>query len=137
MTTLESLLEYIKNPQIYKFMIVGIGSAIFVLVFTVVFTSMLHIFYAVSVAILIEAAIIWGFFVHDKWTFGNLPKTVQTKIRFAKYNVLSLTGLGVNEFVLILLTEKAGINYLQSEFIAIIVTFLFNFSVHKKISWKY
>jgi putative flippase GtrA len=98
---------------------------------------MLHIFYAVSVAIVIELTIIWAFFVNDKWTFGNLPKIVPIRIRFVKYNILSLTGLGVNEFVLILLTEKAGINYLESEFIAIIVTFFYNFTVHKKISWKY
>lgn len=137
MTIFDWILGYIKNPQIYKFMIVGVGSAIFVLFLTVVFTSILHIFYAISVAILIEMTIVWAFFVHDRWTFNNIPKTIPTRIRFVKYNILSLTGIGVNELVLILLTEKVGVNYLISELIAIIVTFLFNFSVHKKISWKY
>lgn len=120
----------------YKFLIVGIGGAISTLSLTVFFTSVLGIFYVISVAISLEATLIWSFLIHEKWTFANIPKITSVKIRFIKYNILALIGIGVNEAVLILFTNQVKLHYTLSEIIAIIVAFFFNYLVHKKISWK-
>ena len=136
MRLINNFLQYVKKPEIYKFTIVGICSAIFTMIMTVVLTSFLGIFYALSVSISIEMAIVWTFFVHEKWTFVQVIKTASMKIRFIKFHLMSITGLGVNEIVLVILTEKAKLLYTYSEFIAILITFVFNYFVHKKISWK-
>lgn len=132
----ESIMSLIRNPQIYKFLIVGIGAALSLLLLTVFFTSILEVFYPISVAVAYELTLIWGFFAHDKWTFANIPKNTNAKIRFVKYNIFSTLSLGMNEVVVILLTQETHIYYSLSEFIAIVVTFFFNYFVHKKISWK-
>lgn len=53
-----------------------------------------------------------------------------------KYNLFSLTGLGIIQFIMIALTTQIGIHYTFSQAIGIIVVFFFNFSVSKKISFK-
>ncbi len=136
MDILNSFFNFVKNPQMYKFLIVGIGIAAFVLSFTIFLTSILHIHYTISVAISIEIAVIWSFFVHDRWTFANVPKTTSTKSRFVKFNLISLAGLGVNEVVLIFFTTQVNLHYSISEAIAIFIAFFFNYFFQKKVSWK-
>ena len=136
MNILTTIKEIIKNPQMYRFMIVGIGIASFVLGFTIFLTSILEIHYAISVAISIETAVVWSFFIHDKWTFGNVLKTSSKKSRFIKFNLISIAGLAVNEIVLIFFTTQVNLHYTISESLAIFVAFFFNFMLQKRVSWK-
>ena len=129
------MVEFIKNPEIYKFFVVGLIGAIIVLVFTAVFTQIAGIFYVYSTVIAFELSLIWGFFANDKWTFANIKKT-KPYFRFIKYNLFSLIGLGIIQFIMIALTTQIGIHYTFSQAIGIIVAFFFNFSVSKKISFK-
>lgn len=129
------VLRFIKNPEIYKFGIVGTISSLLLLLLTALLTTFVHIFYAYSVIIGFELSLIVGFFLHDKWTFTKVKKSAR-KMRFLKYNLFSLIGLGINELMLIFLTEQIKLHYLFSELIAIVITFFFNFVVSKKISWK-
>ncbi len=128
--------SYIKNPQLYKFTIVGaIGSAI-VMLFTYVFTSYFGIAYWISAIFALEISLIGGFYLHEKWTFVNISKHNKSRKRFLQYNVFSLIGFGINEIILIFFTEQLEIHYLTSEMIAIVITFFFNFAINKKITWK-
>ena len=79
---------------------------------------------------------IWGFFANDKWTFSIVKKTSKPYLRFIKYNSFSLIGLGIIQTVMITLTVYFGIHYILSQSIAIIIAFLFNFIVSKKISFR-
>lgn len=125
-----------KNPEIYKFLIVGVASAISTLSLTVFFTSVIGIFYVISVAVSLETTLIWSYFIHDKWTFNNVVKISNDRTRFIKYNVVALCGIFVNIMIMFLLTEQLRLQYVISEAIAIIITFFFNYILHKKISWK-
>ena len=131
----QNLVEFIKNPEIYKFFVVGLIGAIIVLVFTVVFTQIAGIFYVFSTVIAFELSLVWGFFANDKWTFSNIKKT-KPIFRFIKYNIFSLIGLGIIQFIMITLTTQTGIHYTFSQTIGIIAAFFFNFSMSKKISFK-
>ena len=133
---IKTITNLVRNPEIYKFAIVGVCSALSTLSLTILFTSGLGIFYVISVAVAQEITLIWSFFVHENWTFAKIPKITNIKIRFIKYNTLALIGVGVNEAVLILLTSQVKLHYTISEVIAIFVAFFFNYLVHKKISWK-
>ncbi len=81
------LLNTLKNPQIYKFMIVGIVNAILLLVLTIFFTDYLNIFYLFSSIIAYEITIILGFVIHEYWTFVKVKKIKKPFVRFLKYNI--------------------------------------------------
>jgi len=129
------LFNRVKNLDILKFAIIGGFTSFLLLILTEIFTS-LHLFYAFSVIIGFEISLIIGFYLHDKWTFANLKKSTRSTTRLLKYNLFSLLGLGINELILIFLTEQIKLHYLLSEGAAIMITFIFNFTISKKISWK-
>ena len=131
-----SIKEFIKDPEIYKYLIVGASNAGLVLVLTILFTSIIGIFYLISAILAYETSIVVSFFMHDKWTFNKVKKTSQRHIRFIKYNTFSLMGLGINSAVLVILTQQFDIFYAISEFIAILVAFTLNYIMNKKISFK-
>ena len=129
------LKEFIKNPEIYKFLSVGIVGAILVFFFTIVFTSVLGIFYVISTAIAFEISILWGFFTNDRWTFSKVRKKHRPYIRFLKYNLFSLIALGIIQIVMISFVTTFDLHYSLSQAIGIAVAFIFNFSMSKKISF--
>ncbi len=133
---LNILRDFIKNPQMYRFLVVGIVTSSIALFFIAILTSALGIFYAYSVLITLEIFTIVNFFIHDKWTFVNTPKSTKSRDRFIKFNLFSLIGFGVNESILIFLTEQIGTYYLISEVIALVITFFFNFGINKKVTWR-
>jgi len=131
-----NIVESIKNPEIYKFFVVGIIGAIMVLAFTVFFTQFFGIFYVISTAIAFELSQVWGFFANDRWTFSKIKKTSKPYVRFFKYNLFSLIALGIIQLIMVTLTTQAGMHYTVSESIGIVAAFFFNFFVSKKISFK-
>jgi len=130
------MIEFLKKPEIYKFLIIGIISAICVLSLTIIFTSFLGIFYVVSVGIAFEVVLIGAYFAHDRWTFSHVKKTSKSYVRFAKFNLFSVMTLGINWSVLVFLTEIIGIHYIISESIAILIAFCFNYTISKWITFK-
>ncbi len=126
----------LKNPQIYKFMIVGIVNAILLLVLTIFFTDYLNIFYLFSSVIAYEITIIFGFIVHEYWTFVKVKKIKKPYVRFLKYNVFYFLGLVIHSGFVFMLTTFFELHYLLSQLIAIAVVFLFNFFTSKKITFK-
>jgi len=132
----DSLLAFLKNSELYKYLIVGIGNAFLILSLTIIFTSVFEIFYVISAIAAYEISIIVSFFMHDKWTFVNIKKTSKMYLRFIKYNTFSLIGLGINALVLAILTDQVGLHYTISESIAILVAFIFNYTMNKKISFR-
>lgn len=131
-----NVLNFIKNPEIYKFFLVGLVGAIIVLVFTFVITTTTGIHYVLSTIISFELSMIWGFFANDRWTFSVIKKTSKAYIRFIKYNSFSVMGLGIIQITMITLTTYFGMHYSTSQLLGIIIAFLFNFMVSKKISFK-
>ena len=129
-------LKVLKSLEIYKFALVGVCSSIVVLLFMTFFTSTFGIFYAFSAIISLEIGVVTAFFMHERWTFTKTPKIDMAKIRFVKYNIFSLFGFGINELILIILTNKFGMHYIISEGIAILITFGFNYIINKKLTWK-
>jgi len=120
----------------YKFLAVAIGSASSGLLLIIFLTSFMGIFYAYSVLITLEFFVFVNFFIHEKWTFADIPKISRKSSRFIKFNLVALIAIGINESILISLTDLGGINYIISEIIAMGVTFFFNFTIGKKLIWN-
>jgi len=131
-----SLKKFIKDPEIYKYTIVGGVNTLLVLLLTIIFTTGIGLFYLISAIMAYEISIIVSFFMHDIWTFKKVKKTSQRKTRFTKYNTFCLIGLGLNLGILLILTNNFEIYYAVSEFFAILITFIFNYSISKKISFR-
>ena len=120
----------------YKFLAVAIGSASSGLLLIIFLTSFMGIFYAYSVLITLEFFVFVNFFIHERWTFVDIPKISRKSSRFIKFNLVALIAIGINESILISLTDLGGINYIISEIIAMGVTFFFNFTIGKKLIWN-
>ena len=59
----KSIKEFIKDPKIYKYVIVGISNAVFVILLTILFTSALGVFYLISAIMAYEISIVVSFFI--------------------------------------------------------------------------
>ncbi|WP_428324014.1 GtrA family protein [Nitrosopumilus sp.] len=126
----------LKDPQIFKFMIIGIGNALLLLLLTIFFTEYLSIYYVISSIIAYEITIITGFIVNEYWTFAKIIKTETVYTRFVKYNIFYFFGLIINSILVFVLTDFIEIDYSSSQIIAIGIVFVFNFTTSKKISFK-
>lgn len=131
-----SIFLFLRKPEIYKFALIGFFNMILVLALTAFFTEFFNVHYLFSVLLAYEVSIITSFFMNDHWTFNQMPKKSHTSTRFLKFNTFSLIGLCINMTILFLLTDFIGIHYFLSETIAILITFIFNFTTSKKISFK-
>jgi len=131
-----NLFDLFKKPEIYKFLLVGIGGSFIVLVITLAFTTIFEIFYVISTIIAFELSLVWGFFANDKWTFDKVKKTSKAYVRFVKYNLFSLISLGIIQVIMISLVTIFEWHYSPSQVIGIIVSFFFNFLASKHISFK-
>jgi len=75
-----------------------------------------------SAGVAVELAVISNFLLNSSWTFACLPSLG----RFAKFNVASLAGLGVNVTGVWLLT-RLGIYLLAADLIGVAVGFVVNY----------
>ncbi len=131
---LTSLLETKFFKQMISFAIVGASGAGIILFLTWLGVQFgLH--YILSAAIGIELSILWAFTLNNKVTFKEKIHESKLSHKFLKYHVTALSGEGLNLVILYGLTNN-GIFYLLSEAIAILLVFVFNFTLSKKWVWK-
>lgn len=126
----------LREPEIYKFIFVGIGNAFVLLFLTIFLTEYLNLYYLHSSIISYEITIVIGFLFNDYWTFSKNKKTNSKFFRFLKYEIFYILGLSLNSGILFLLTDTLSISYFLSQNVSIVIVFLFNFSISKKITFK-
>ncbi len=116
--------------QLIKFGFVG-GSA-FVIDYGVMIllTEVFGINYLVSSGISFTISVIYNYVLSVKWVFDvgeNRNKTQE----FAVFIVLSIIGLGLNQFLMWLTVEKIGIFYMLAKIIATAIVMVYNFITRK------
>jgi dolichol-phosphate mannosyltransferase len=100
------------------------------------FTDRLGLLYLYSAIVSIEASIISNFTLNNIWTFRDRRQTSGNLfIRLLKYNLTCLVGIGINLFVLWMLTEKLGAYYLISNLFGIALAVIWNYSASLKWVW--
>lgn len=85
--------------------------------------------------IAIEISIFSNFLLNDRWTFEDITKTKPWIYRFLSFNGVAIGGMIINIVVLMLLS-LFGIYYLVGNLIGIIISFFWNFSMGRRITWK-
>lgn len=123
--------------QYLKFGIIGGIGAVVNTIFLYAFTEQLGIHYMISGALSIEAAIITMFFLNNKFTFRPLKKGFKQIINgLIRSNIIRSIGIIVQLAILYILTEYAGIMYIISNLIGILIAAIFTFYGEKNHNWK-
>ncbi|MFH0971172.1 MAG: GtrA family protein [Candidatus Micrarchaeota archaeon] len=119
-----------------KFILIGISATLLTLGLLYYFTEWLHVHYLLSGALATQISIIWNFLWHDNWTWGKRKKERSLLSRFAAFEAIYVTSMVANVFLLYVFTDFFGVPYLLSMLVATGITFMFNFGMHEKITFK-
>jgi dolichol-phosphate mannosyltransferase len=121
-----------------KYCLVGASGVLVNMGLLWLLTEVGGLYYLVSAAFSIETSIITNFALNDHFTFPDRKSrgSRQSLLRLAKFNAVSLAGLGVNMAVLWTLTSVFGVHYLLSNLAGIAVATLWNYLVNFWWTWK-
>jgi len=121
-----------------KYCLVGASGVLVNMGLLWLLTEVGGLYYLVSSAFSIETSIITNFALNDRFTFPDRRSRGfgQFLRRLAKFNTVSLAGLGVNMAVLWTLTSVFGVYYLLSNLAGIAVATLWNYLVNFWWTWK-
>ncbi len=127
-----------EAERFLKFCLVGLSGVLVNLGLLWLLTESVGLYYVLSYIIAIEASIINNFAWNELWTFRDRRVSSQGVVggRFAKFNFISLLGLGIQVGLLLLFTEVVGLYYIVSAIIGIIVATMFNFIFNKWWTWQ-
>jgi dolichol-phosphate mannosyltransferase len=94
--------------------------------------------YYYSSIVAIEASIITNFILNDYFTFADRRKgkTGSFLVRLLKFNITCALGAGIQYGLLRLFTDVVGLHYLISNFIGIVVAFIWNYILSMIWTWK-
>ena len=139
---LKHLLDLMRRTgelgRLFKFLLVGLSGVGVNMGILWLLTEKAGVFYLASEAVAIEISILTNFLLNNRFTFRdrNLPGKRNIFIRLARFNAVSLTGLGVNLGVLWLLTDVAGIYYLLSNLFGIAAAAAWNYLANTWWTWR-
>jgi len=115
-----------------KFLLVGgIGALVNSLALLLLFQRA-HLPLVLASVLSAEVAIIHNFCWNDRWTFRRTRLSLR---RFAKFNLVSLTGLVITTCTLWLLAEHLGVYYLAANLLGIALATAWNFAVNVVWTW--
>jgi dolichol-phosphate mannosyltransferase len=123
--------------KVFKFGIVGI-SGIFVNMGVLYYLKeYVGLYYLIAGFLAIELAILNNFIWNDLWTFRQAYslKLSSTWHRLILFHAVSAGGLVINMGILYLFTSVFGVYYLLSNLIGILIGFIWNFFVNRRITW--
>lgn len=84
----------------------------------------------------IEVSIITNFILNDTFTFAKRRSGKSFLGRLLKFNLICLAGAGIQWGLFMLFTRVFGVYDLLSNFIGIVVAFLWNYFVNRNWTWK-
>jgi dolichol-phosphate mannosyltransferase len=96
-----------------------------------------------SKVIAAEVAIINNFLWNDLWTFrglggptGRQSRSLSRLIRFGKFNLICVAGIGLSVALLNLQVYRLGMNMYPANLISIVLVSVWNFILNLKFGWK-
>ncbi|MCS7110427.1 MAG: GtrA family protein [Candidatus Caldarchaeum sp.] len=135
---MKKLLEKIEVVRFIKFSVVGavgvvVNTIALYLLTTFVFGERL---YMAAAAISLELSIINNFFLNEYWTFKDRAVSGEFFKRFFKFHGSRLAGFFTTLVILYILTDIAGIYYLISNLIAVLVGTAVNYLTSNYWVWQ-
>ncbi len=116
--------------QLIKFGIVGGISTLLDYGLMLLFTEVFDIFYLLSSTLSYTISLVFNYVASMRYVFRGREDMNKLK-EFLIFTVLCLMGLGINQLVLWLIVEYAGIDYRLSKIAATGVVMIWNFVTRK------
>jgi putative flippase GtrA len=120
-------------PTIIKFAVVGGSGMCIRIAGMYILVDLAVMNYLLAFALLFAVVMAWNYTWNSLWTF---PSKERGFWGFVKYCAVGLVALAVGQTVLYLLTDLAGVWYMASTIVAIVVGFLVNFTISKNWVWR-
>ena len=79
-------------------------------------------------------AVLSNYVLNRIWTFHSADPNVGAQ--FAKFTIVALIGLGMNNAIIFLLTERKGVKFYPAKLIATGVVMLWNFGANYMFTFK-
>jgi putative flippase GtrA len=122
--------------QFFIFGLVGTSGALINTLILYVLTVFGGLHYLVAAAIATQVAIISNFIGNNVFTFKHEPQTKPLAKRFITFQAVSMIGLVLTLTMLWGLTNAFGMEYLLVwNLVAIVFTFIVNFTLNKAFTW--
>jgi len=124
--------------RVFKFGLVGISGILVNLGILYLLVEFFLINKDFASAIAIEVAILNNFIWNDLWTFpSEESRKVSNKWhRLVAFNVVSAGGALINIGIFIILTNWFTVYYMTAQFIGILIGFIWNFMVNRRVTWR-
>jgi putative flippase GtrA len=98
-------------------------------------TEAAGIHYLVSAIWAFGCGLTVNYFLSVTWVFSQ-RRLSSRRLEFAVFGLVGLVGLGLNELVLWVLTERGGRHYLVSKLGSALIVFLWNFVARKVVLFR-
>lgn len=115
--------------QIFKFGIVGMIAFLIDYSLLYLLTEFMSIHYMISSIISFLVSLIFNYIASIYWVFDVSKK--QTSKEIFIFTILSMIGLGINQFVMYLMTTVGSIYYMVSKLVATVIVMIWNFITRK------
>ena len=124
--------------RIFRFGIVGISGIVVnlgILFFLVEFLAMNK---DLASPFAIEFSILNNFIWNDLWTFNSVgDQKVSSRLhRLITFNIVSVGGAVINYGIFLVLTSWFAVYYMAAQLIGILIAFVWNFLVNRRMTWK-
>ena len=117
--------------QIFKFGIVGVVATLIDFIFLYLFRDICNLPLILSNTLSFNISVIYNYLASMTFVF-DVDKNKDKKNIFLLFIIFSVIGLGINNILVGLLTNKLDVYYMVSKVIATIVVMIFNFITRKK-----
>lgn len=123
--------------KVFKFGMVGISGILVNMGVLYYLKEYAGLYYLVASFFAIELSILNNFIWNDFWTFrtAGVHKLSSRWHRIVAFHLVSAGGLVINMGILWILTSIFGVYYLLSNLFGILVAFVWNFFVNRRVTW--
>jgi dolichol-phosphate mannosyltransferase len=123
--------------RVFKFGIVGISGIAVNLGILYFLVEFFAIDKDLASPVAIEFSIVNNFIGNDLWTFGFARdrKVSSGWHRFVAFNLVSIGGAVINYGIFLILTAGFAVYYLAAQLVGILVAFIWNFLVNRRVTW--
>lgn len=132
---IRGLVSYVLSRQFVKFAVVGVINTAIHLFVLFILVQYFGIWYMFSAFLAFLVAVTNSFVINTLWTFKKKIYD-ETSIRYSKFFGVSVIAAFFNLTFLYIFTEYFGLWYMISQFIAIILILMINFSGNKYWTYK-
>lgn len=124
--------------RVFRFGIVGLSGIVVNLGILFLLVEFFTVNKDLASPIAIEFSILNNFIWNDLWTFGSVEnQNVSSRWhRLVAFTLVSVGGAVINYAIFLVLTSWFAVYYLVAQLIGILIAFVWNFLVNRRVTWK-